>query len=158
MARNVERPVILPMSNPTQLSEATPADLLAWTEGRALVATGSPFEPVHLDGTTYEIAQVNNALVFPGLGLGVVASRASRVTDNMLFAAAEALAGKADPTKPGAPLLPPVSDLRSLSAIVAAAVGAAATADGVARLAPQDLAAAVAQAMWAPVYRRVLAA
>jgi malate dehydrogenase (oxaloacetate-decarboxylating) len=157
MARNVERPVILPMSNPTRLSEATPADLLAWTDGRALVATGSPFGPVRVEGTTYEIAQVNNALVFPGLGLGVVVSRASRITDNMLFAAAEALAGTADPTRCGAPLLPPVADLRRLSAIVAGRVATAAAADGVARQPAQDLASAVARAMWEPVYRPVLA-
>ncbi len=164
MARHAARPVILPMSNPTSLSEAIPADLLEWTEGRVLVATGSPFEPVVYDGTAYQIAQANNALVFPGLGLGVVVSRASRVTDNMLFAAAGALASSAGPTARGAPILPPIEDLRRLSADVAVAVARAAADDGVARSSAGDLASAddlastVARAMWAPVYRPVLPA
>ena len=84
------------MSNPTELSEAAPADLIRWTDGRALVATGSPFEPVEYRGTTYVIGQANNALVFPGIGLGVIASRAARVTDGMLVAAAHAVAGLTD--------------------------------------------------------------
>jgi malate dehydrogenase (oxaloacetate-decarboxylating) len=160
MARHVERPVIMPMSNPTSLSEATPADLIEWTSGRALVATGSPFEPVVHDSTTYQIAQANNALVFPGLGLGVVVCRASRVTDNMLFAAAGAVAGSAHPTHPGAPILPLIDDLRGLSAVVAVGVARAAVEDGVARstASAADLPSAVQRAMWAPVYRPVLPA
>jgi malate dehydrogenase (oxaloacetate-decarboxylating) len=166
MAGNVERPVILPLSNPTRLCEATPADLITWTEGRVLVATGSPFDPVDYDGTRYQIAQANNALVFPGLGLGAVVSRASRVTANMLFAAAGALAGTADPTRRGAPLLPLIDDLRQVSATVAAAVAWAAVADGVGGLptglvgagGPADLAGIVEKAMWLPVYRPVLPA
>ncbi|PRH76626.1 NAD-dependent malic enzyme [Streptomyces solincola] len=94
MARHAERPVILPMSNPTELAEAVPADLLSWTEGRALIATGSPFDPVQFDGSTYRIGQANNALIFPGLGLGAIAARASRITDRMLRAAADAVAAR----------------------------------------------------------------
>lgn len=126
MAAHVDRPIIMPMSNPTVLAEAFPADLLAWTDGRALVASGSPFPPVTYDGTTYEIAQVNNALVFPGLGLGVIVARATRITDGMLLAAAEAVAGTADTSGAGASLLPRVADLRATSAVVAAAVARAA--------------------------------
>src|SRR5260370_35799047 len=102
MASHVARPVILPMSNPTELAEATPADLIAWTEGRALVATGSPFEPVHYDRKLYVIGQANNALVFPGIGLGVIAAQATRVTDGMWAAPAHAVANLAAPSPPGA--------------------------------------------------------
>jgi malate dehydrogenase (oxaloacetate-decarboxylating) len=158
MARHVERPLILPMSNPTSLSEATPADLIKWTHGRALVATGSPFEPVVHDGTTYQIAQANNALVFPGLGLGAIVSRASRMTDHMLFAAAGALAHSAEPMSPGAPILPPIDDLRAISATVAAAVARAAVEGGVASSMMGNLDSAVRHAMWEPVYRPVLGA
>jgi malate dehydrogenase (oxaloacetate-decarboxylating) len=157
MAAHVERPVILPMSNPTPLSEARPADLLAWTGGRALVATGSPFPPVTLDGVTYVVAQANNALVFPGLGLGALVCRASRITDRMILAAAAAVAELVDPTLPGAPLLPQVEDLRTTSAAVAAAVVAAAALDGVAGTVPADVPAAVRAAMWEPEYRPVVA-
>ena len=96
MAAHVARPVIMPLSNPTSHAEARPADLIAWTGGRALIATGSPFEPVSYQGMRYEIAQANNALIFPGLGLGVTVARARRVSDGMLAAAADALAGLSD--------------------------------------------------------------
>jgi malate dehydrogenase (oxaloacetate-decarboxylating) len=156
MASACERPIILPLSNPTRLSEATPADLLRWTDGRALVATGSPFDPVTLDKVTYVIGQANNALVFPGLGLGAVVARAARVTDRMIFAAAEAVAGLVDSTTPGASLLPQINDVRETSVAVAAAVAAAARDAGVAR-APldADLEAQVRRSMWEPVYRPV---
>ena len=158
MAAHTERPIILPMSNPTELAEAVPSDLLAWTDGRALVATGSPFAPVTHAGTTYEIAQVNNALIFPGLGLGVIVSRASRITDGMLLAAARAVAALVNPTTPGAALLPQVADLRATSAAVAVAVAAAAQRDGVAASPPDDnLQDTVAAAMWQPEYRPVQA-
>ena len=137
MAAHAERPVILPMSNPTALSEAAPADLIRWTSGRALVATGSPFGAVDHGGIRYEIGQANNALIFPGLGLGVIAARARRVTDGMLLAAARAVAGLVDISTPGAPLLPRVADLRETSVAVAAAVAGAAEAEGVAS-APLD--------------------
>ncbi|HXL17826.1 MAG TPA: NAD-dependent malic enzyme, partial [Streptosporangiaceae bacterium] len=132
MAAHVPRPVILPMSNPTELAEALPADLIKWTEGRALVATGSPFGPVEYDGITYQIGQANNALVFPGIGLGVIASRASRVTDGMLSAAAHAVAGLTDTSARGACLLSPVEKLRETSVAVAVVVARAAVDDGVA--------------------------
>ncbi|MFD8388431.1 NAD-dependent malic enzyme [Streptomyces sp. NPDC059680] len=160
LARHTERPIILPMSNPTDLAEATPADLLDWTDGKALVATGSPFAPVERDGTTYEIGQANNALVFPGLGLGVIVARASRVTDRMLRAAADAVArrtgGDTDATRLNAPVLPPIRDLRGTSEAVAVAVVHAATADGVARAdLGDDIGAAVRAAQWEPVYPTV---
>ena len=112
MAAHVERPIIMPLSNPTSHSEAQAADLIAWTGGRALIATGSPFPPVTYDGVEYQVAQANNALIFPGLGLGVTVSRARRVSDGMLAAAADALAGLSDAAAPGAAVLPPVTSLR----------------------------------------------
>jgi malate dehydrogenase (oxaloacetate-decarboxylating) len=156
MADGCERPIILPLSNPTRLAEAVPADLLRWTDGRALVATGSPFEPVTHDKVTYVIGQANNALIFPGLGLGAVVARASRVTDRMIFAGARALADRVDATTPGASLLPQINDVRETSVAVASAVAAAARDDGVARapLEP-DLPAQVRRSMWEPVYRPV---
>jgi malate dehydrogenase (oxaloacetate-decarboxylating) len=156
MAAHRARPVILPMSNPTSLSEAVPADLIRWTEGRALVATGSPFPPVDYNGVRYMIGQANNALVFPGLGLGVIAARAVRVTDGMLAAAAHAVSELVDVRAPGAPLLPRVEALRETSVAVAAAVAEAAAADGVARARPDgDVRAAVRGLMWEPDYRPV---
>ncbi len=157
MARHVERPVILPMSNPTELAEATPADLLEWTDGRALVATGSPFEPVTYGGTRYEIGQANNALVFPGIGLGVIAAAATRVTDGMLAAAAHAVANLTDTSQLGAPLLPPVEELRDTSVAVAVAVAQAARRDGVAPpAAKEDLIQHVKSLMWEPSYRPIV--
>jgi malate dehydrogenase (oxaloacetate-decarboxylating) len=156
LAAHAERPVILPMSNPTALSEAVPADLIRWTGGRALVAAGSPFGVVDYDGVRYEIGQANNALVFPGLGLGVIATRARRVTDRMLLAAARAVADLVDISTPGAPLLPRVSDLRATSVAVAAAVARAAEADGVASVAPDaDLTGQLRALMWEPRYHPV---
>jgi malate dehydrogenase (oxaloacetate-decarboxylating) len=156
MAAHAARPVVLPMSNPTELSEAAPADVIRWTDGRALVATGSPFDPVVFGGTRYAIGQANNALVFPGLGLGVIASRASRVTDGMLSAAAHAVADLVDTSTPGAPLLPPVETLRETSVVVAAAVAQAAWADGVAGARQEgDIREQVRALMWQPVYRPV---
>jgi malate dehydrogenase (oxaloacetate-decarboxylating) len=153
MAANCERPIILPLSNPTSLSEASPADLLAWTDGRALVATGSPFPPVSIGTRTVVVAQANNALVFPGLGLGAVVARASRVTPAMIRAAAGAIADETDSTRPDAPLLPSIDALRQTSAAVAAAVARAAALDGVARRYEDAYDDAVAAAMWEPVYR-----
>ena len=156
MALHADRPVILPMSNPTELAEATPADLIAWTGGRALVATGSPFEPVDYQGTRYVIGQANNALIFPGLGLGAIASRAARITDGMLSAAAHAVAGLVDTSAPGTPLLPEVEALRETSLAVAVAVARAARADGVPeRPLSGDVAGQVRKLMWQPAYRPV---
>ncbi len=162
MAAHAARPVILPMSNPTELAEAVPADLIKWTDGRALVATGSPFKPVHFHGTRYVIGQANNALVFPGIGLGVIAAQASRVTDGMLAAAAHAVADLTDTTEPGAALLPPVEELRDTSVAVGAAVAEAAWHDGVARadrprdLARLHLARQLRGLMWEPSYRPIV--
>lgn len=155
MASHVKRPAILPMSNPTTLSEAKPEDLIKWTEGRALVTTGSPFPPVAYNGVTYHIGQANNALVFPGLGLGTIVTKARLITDNMFVACANAIAGMVDVGKPGAPMLPKVEDLRTVSATVAVAVAKAAIQDGVAETEPEDLIQTVQDAMWHPVYKRI---
>ena len=155
MAAHVDQPVILPMSNPTSLSEATPADLMGWTGGRALIATGSPFGPVTCQGVTYQIGQANNALIFPGLGLGALLSRARRITDHMITAAAQAVAELTDTTTPGAPLLPPIDDLRTTSARVALAVAQAAAHDDVAEqpdITTDDVHAAMWQPRYAPVH------
>ncbi|HDX9590340.1 TPA: NAD-dependent malic enzyme [Bacillus pseudomycoides] len=159
MAAHAERPIILPMSNPTPLAEAKPADLISWTEGRALVATGSPFEPVTYNGVTYVIGQSNNALIFPGLGLGTNVVRARVMTDGMFAAAAEAVASMVDTSQPGAPILPEVEELRNISEIVAVEVAKAAVAEGVARkvLSDNDIKKAVKDAMWQPVYRQIKA-
>ena len=150
-----ERPVIMPLSNPTTQAEAVPADLIGWTDGRALVATGSPFGPVDYEETHLPVGQANNALVFPGLGLGVAVARARRVTDGMLSAAADAVAGLSDANIRGAPLLPPVETLREVSAAVAVAVAEAAAADGLADVALDDPIQQIHQAMWQPEYPRV---
>ncbi|MBV9207494.1 MAG: NAD-dependent malic enzyme, partial [Actinobacteria bacterium] len=155
MAAHTARPVIMPLSNPTSHSEAVPADLIAWTGGRALIATGSPFDPVTYYGVRYEIAQANNALIFPGLGLGVTVARARRVSDGMLTAAADALAALCDPSSPGAPVLPPVTSLRAVSAAVAEAVARAAHAEGLSDVPLDGLGNRVRQAMWEPAYPKV---
>jgi malate dehydrogenase (oxaloacetate-decarboxylating) len=155
MAAHTERPIIMPLSNPTSHSEAQAADLIAWTGGRALIATGSPFPPVTCDGVQYRVAQANNALIFPGLGLGVTVSRARRVSDGMLAAAADALAGMADASTPGAAVLPPVTSLREVSATVAEAVARAARAEGLSDVPPDGLPERVRQAMWEPAYPTV---
>jgi len=152
MAASVDRPVIMALSNPTSMSEALPQDLLDWTEGRALVATGSPFEPVLVGEQSYTIAQANNALVFPGLGLGVIVSRASRVTDGMLLAAATTVAQRSDGDAPGAPLLPGIDAVQGLSRAVAVAVAETAIAEGVAQADLDDVGAAVDATWWYPDY------
>jgi malate dehydrogenase (oxaloacetate-decarboxylating) len=152
MAASTERPLVLPISNPISKMEATPADVLAWSNGKALVATGSPVGPVEYNGTTYTIGQANNVLVFPGIGLGVVVAGAKRVTTRMLDAAAKAVAGQADPTAPGAGLLPHVKDLRAVSAVVAEAVYATAVEDGVATRTHDDVGQTIRDTMWSPEY------
>jgi malate dehydrogenase (oxaloacetate-decarboxylating) len=156
MALHTDRPVIMPMSNPTELAEATPDDLILWTGGRALVATGSPFPPVEYQGTRYIIGQANNALIFPGLGLGAIATGATMITDAMLSAAAHAVAGLVDSRAPGSPLLPEVDALRDTSLAVAAAVARAAAEEGVARTPlAGDVTSQIRAVMWQPVYRPV---
>ena len=152
MASHVERPLILPLSNPTTLVEALPEDLLKWTDGKALIATGSPFGPVHRDEATYTIAQANNALVFPGLGLGVAVCKAERVTDSMIAASAQAVASLSQVHEPGQSLLPSINDLRRVSATVAIAVAKAAEEDGVAREPLTNPVQQVFEAMWMPSY------
>jgi malate dehydrogenase (oxaloacetate-decarboxylating) len=152
MAASTERPLIFPISNPTSRMEAMPADVIAWSDGKALVATGSPVAPVEYDGTTYTIGQANNALVFPGIGLGVVVAGAQRVTNRMLDATAKAVARQTDPTTPGAGLLPDVENLRAISAVVAEAVYAAAVEDGVATKTPENVVQAILDTRWLPEY------
>lgn len=154
MASKVDRPIIFPLSNPTSHSEADPADLLRWTDGRALTATGSPYPPVQVGGRSVDVAQNNNVFIFPAVGLGVIASGATRVTDAMMQAAATAL-GEVSPTlkDPQASLLPPVAQLREVALHIASAVAIAAVADGVAPHAAEvDLRTRVSGAQWAPHY------
>ena len=156
MARHVDRPVIFPLSNPTSRSEATPDQILAWTEGRALIGTGSPFPPAQWNGKSVPIDQTNNSYIFPGVGLGVIAAGARRVTDAMFMAAGHALA-ELSPTKTdkNGTLLPPVDQLRSVSVAVATAVAWQAQADGVADPCdPATLAKRIAAHVWEPLYRR----
>jgi malic enzyme len=125
MAKKIERPIIFPLSNPTSRSEAEPADLIEWTEGRALVATGSPFAPVKYRGRSIDIAQCNNVFIFPAVGLGLLASKAHRVSDRMMMAAAKALGDQSPALKdPAASLLPNVATLRDIAREVAYAVAA----------------------------------
>ena len=154
MAQSAPRPIIFPLSNPTSRAEATPADLIAWTDGRALIATGSPFDDVTFDGQRFAIAQCNNSYIFPGLGLGILASGAQRVSDSMFMAAARALADYAladrDPTSP---LLPSLAESRQVSRAIALAVAAAAGREGlVASRKMEELERLVDARIWQPRY------
>jgi len=154
MAKHTERPIIFPLSNPTSRAEAAPNDLLRWTDGRAVVGTGSPFSPVEFSGKLIPIAQTNNSYIFPGLALGILVSRARRVTDAMIMAAARALA-LLSPARmdKNAPLLPPIADSRKVGLVVAEAVGKQAIADGVAELADNaTLNEKLRAYVWEPVY------
>jgi len=155
MASVVENPIVFPLSNPSSCSEATPQDLMAWTHGRAMIGTGSPFPPVIRDSKPFTVDQTNNAYVFPGIGLGVLAVRARRVTDGMFVAAATVLADISPAARdPEANLLPPVAELRSVAVAVARAVARQARAEG--QCAPFDddaLDDLIARKMWEPVYR-----
>jgi malate dehydrogenase (oxaloacetate-decarboxylating) len=162
MARKVDRPVIFPLSNPTDHTEAHPADLLAWTEGRALVATGSPFEPVHFAGRTIPVSQCNNVYVFPAVGLAVVASRpfagsvgAQRISDGMMVAAAHALAEHSPALRdPSAPLLPALKDLRRVAVEIAVAVAREAERSGIAPcLDSPSLRSRILACQWSPAYQ-----
>jgi malate dehydrogenase (oxaloacetate-decarboxylating) len=154
MAARVRRPAIFPLSNPTERSEAAPEDLLAWTEGRAVVGTGSPFPPVLRDGRSFRIDQTNNAYVYPGVGLGAIAAKARGISAGMFLAAARTIADLSPArSDPRANLLPPLAELRKVSVLVAIAVAAQANSEGIADIAPeQDLAAAVKAKMWEPRY------
>ena len=154
MARCTQRPIIFPLSNPTDRSEATPQDILAWTEDRAVVGTGSPFPPLICGGRTFRIDQVNNAYVFPGVGLGVIAIKARHISQGMFLAAARAIV-ELSPAKrdPNANLLPPLAESRTISLQVAIAVAEQAVREGLAdRLATDDIATAVKSMMWEPIY------
>lgn len=152
MCENTERPVIFPLSNPTKLAEATAKDLIEWSNGKAFVATGIPSADVEYNGVTYVIGQANNALIYPGLGLGMLASEASLLTDEMIGAAAHALSGIVDITKPGAPVLPPFKYVAEVSLKVATAVAKKAQEQGLARAAEQDMEKAVREFRWTPKY------
>ena len=154
MARKCERPIILPLSNPTSKSEAVPEDLLLWTDGRALIATGSPFPEVSYKGRKVRISQCNNVFIFPAVGLAVSATRARRVTDGMFLAAARALAGYSpDLSDPTAPVLPPLTGLRGAAVEIARAVGEQAQREGLCvKSSPESLRNAIVAAQWAPVY------
>jgi malate dehydrogenase (oxaloacetate-decarboxylating) len=154
MAKFTPRPIIFPLSNPTSRAEATPADVLAWSEGRAVIGTGSPFPPVQKNGVTVRIDQTNNAYVFPGIGLGAISVEARRISDGMLMAAARALAD-VSPSRhdPEANLLPPVTALRDVSFHVALAVALAAQAEGLAQEESREkIEARIGDKMWNPVY------
>jgi malate dehydrogenase (oxaloacetate-decarboxylating) len=144
--------MIFPLSNPTERIEAVPADVIKWTDGRGLVGTGTPWGPVSYKGVEYRVGQANNALIYPGIGLGTIVSRASHVTDGMLLAASQAIAGLVDVTRPGAGLLPEVENLRAVSASVAVAVARHAADEGVARADLPDPVQAVQDAMWQAAY------
>ena len=154
MAKNAGRPVIFPLSNPTSRSEATPQELLDWTDGRALVGTGSPFDPVNVNGKQISIDQTNNSYIFPGLALGIISSRAKHVSDGMIKAAAKALA-ELSPTRKDkkACLLPPLETVRSVSKQVAQAVGAQAIRDGLAQVNEAEFQEELAANIWEPEYR-----
>jgi malate dehydrogenase (oxaloacetate-decarboxylating) len=157
MAAWVDRPILFPLSNPTSRSEAVPVDLIEWTEGRALIATGSPFGDVVYRGRTIPISQCNNSFIFPGVGLGVVASSAGRVTDEMFLAAAQALSDCSPAVRdPQAPLLPSLTDIRAVSRRIAVAVGAAAQKQGLAEpTTPEELERRVVARQWEPRYPRL---
>jgi malate dehydrogenase (oxaloacetate-decarboxylating) len=154
MARHIEHPVIFPLSNPTSKAEATPADLLRWTDGRALVGTGSPFDPVEVDGKLVRISQINNSFIFPGLALGILVSRSTRVSDAMIMASAKALATLSPIlADKNAPLLPPIADCRKVSLVVAEAVAKQAIADGTAEAVDDaTLRHRIRAYVWEPVY------
>ncbi len=152
MASYTARPIIFPLSNPTKLAEATAENLIKWTDGKALVATGIPADPVEYKGVTYEIGQANNALIYPALGLGAIASTAKLVTNEMISKAAHSLGGIVDTTKPGAATLPPVSKLTEFSQRVAEAVGQCALDQKLNREDITDIKAAIEKIKWIPKY------
>jgi malate dehydrogenase (oxaloacetate-decarboxylating) len=157
MAACTDRPIIFALSNPTPQAEATPTELITWTDGRALIVTGSPFAPVTHKGVTYVVGQASNAMLYPGLCLGAIVSRARQISDLMLAAAANAVSSLVAVRLPGASLLPQVDDLRSVSMTVAVAVAEAAAAEGLAQVELVDVVQQVQDAMWLPEYCRIKA-
>lgn len=152
MAAHTDRPIIFPLSNPTKLAEAKAEDLIKWTDGKALVATGIPAADVTYNGVTYQIGQANNALVYPGLGLGTLAAKATVLNDAMISKAAHSLGGIVDASQPGAAVLPPVTKLADFSQTVAQAVAASAIEQKISRVETKDAAAAVNAIKWEPEY------
>jgi malate dehydrogenase (oxaloacetate-decarboxylating) len=157
MAARTERPIIFPLSTPPARAEAKPSDLIAWTNGRALLATGSAFPPTTYNGVTYASAQASNAMLYPGLALGATVAGASRMSGGMLSAAANAVSSMVTVRQPGASLLPQMDDLRVVSATVATAVAEAANAEGLARVKLTDIVQQIQDTMWQPVYRQIRA-
>lgn len=153
MCKITERPMIFPLSNPTVLAEASAKDLITWSDGKAFVATGIPADTVSYKGVDYVIGQANNALIYPGLGLGMLASEASLLTDEMIGAAAHSLSGIIDQSQPGAPVLPPFKYVADVSIKVAEAVAKKAQQQGLARAEEMDMAKAVRDLKWYPEYR-----
>ena len=153
MCENTERPMIFPLSNPTKLAEASAKDLIEWSDGKAFVATGIPSDTVSYKGVDYVIGQANNALIYPGLGLGMLASEASLLTDEMIGAAAHSLSGIVNPGQPGAPVLPPFKYVADVSIKVAEAVAKKAQEQGLARAKETDMAKAVRDLKWYPEYK-----
>ncbi len=156
MAANEERPIVFVLSSPSARAEAGPSDLVAWTEGRGLLATGSPSPPVTYKGVTYVVAHADHTLLYPGVGLGTIVSQASRVSEGMLLAAASAVSSLVTVRQPGASLLPQIDDLRSVSLTVAVAVAEAAVVEGLAGVKCKDIEREMHEAMWQPEYRRVV--
>lgn len=152
MCENTARPIIFPLSNPTKLAEATAEDLIKWSDGKAFVATGIPADDVEYKGVTYQIGQANNALIYPGLGLGVMGAEAKLLTDEMIGAAAHSLSGIVDITQPGAPVLPPFKYVTEVSIKVAEAVAKKAQKQGLAQADEKDMAKAVRDLKWYPKY------
>ena len=153
MCENTEHPIIFPLSNPTKLAEASAKDLIEWSDGKAFVATGIPAGTVSYKGVDYVIGQANNALIYPGLGLGMLASEASLLTDEMIGAAAHSLSGIVNPGEPGAPVLPPFKYVADVSIKVAEAVAKKAQEQGLARAQETDMAKAVRNLKWYPEYK-----
>ena len=153
MCENTERPMIFPLSNPTKLAEASAKDLIEWSDGKAFVATGIPSDTVSYKGVDYVIGQANNALIYPGIGLGMLASEASLLTDEMIGAAAHSLSGTVNPGQPGAPVLPPFKYVADVSIKVAEAVAKKAQEQGLARAKETDMAKAVRDLKWYPEYK-----
>ncbi|NNJ71823.1 MAG: NAD-dependent malic enzyme, partial [Enterobacterales bacterium] len=149
-------PIIMPLSNPTSKCEAMPEDLIKWSQGKAIVATGSPFEPVEYNGESYNIAQCNNAYIFPGIGLGISAIRAKHISDKVFMAASKALASCSPRVKGEGPeLLPALTEIHEVSKIIAVAVAKQAIAEGVALPVPEDILPVIIEDnFWLPEYRK----
>ena len=155
MAKHTKRPIIFPLSNPTKLAEASAKDLIEWTDGRALIATGIPSDPIEYKGIVYEIGQANNALIYPGLGLGIIATKSRLLNDKIISAAAHSLGGIVDTNKPGAAVLPPVSKLTEFSETVALAVGESVLEQKLNREPVDNLKEVIENTKWIPEYKKL---